>query len=383
MRINIGINASRARSGGAISHLVGILRELVPAVFNIGRIHVWSYERLITALPNKPWLEKHCPDVLNMPLYQQLLWEFFYLPVELRKKSCQVLLNVDAGSDCRFGSSVTISQDMLSYEPGEIDRYGLSLSRLRLIALRYIQNSSLRSADGSIFLTYHASKVIQQSCGVLKNIAHVPHGIGAEFFVNHCRKPEDQTLGRCLYVSNALPYKHQWHVVDAVSNLRDQGYDLQLELVGGGEGVAQKRLDAKIKQRDPKHLFVTQRDFVPQHTLPQILSHADLFIFASSCENMPNTLIEAMAAGLPIACSDRGPMPEVLQDGGVYFDPERPESIAQAIADLLDHPEKRERLARRARELASQYSWKRCAEETFSFLVESALKSKALGRKFD
>ena len=76
-------------------------------------------------------------------------------------------------------------------------------------------------------------------------------------------------------------------------------------------------------------------------------------------------------------------MPEVLQDGGVYFDPERPESIAQAIADLLDHPEKRERLARRARELASQYSWKRCAEETFSFLVESALKSKALGRKFD
>ena len=90
MRINIGINASRARSGGAISHLVGILRELVPAVFNIGRIHVWSYERLIADLPNTPWLEKHCPDMLNMPLYQQLLWEFFYLPVELRKKSCQV-----------------------------------------------------------------------------------------------------------------------------------------------------------------------------------------------------------------------------------------------------------------------------------------------------
>ena len=35
---------------------------------------------------------------------------------------------------------------------------------------------------------------------------------------------------------------------------------------------------------------------------------------------MPNTLVEAMASGLPIACSDRGPMPEVLGDGGVLFD---------------------------------------------------------------
>ena len=79
--------------------------------------------------------------------------------------------------------------------------------------------------------------------------------------------------------------------------------------------------------------------FVPHDDLPSLLAGADLFVFASSCENMPNTLVEAMAIGLPIACSDRGPMPEVLRDGGVYFDPENPESIAAAIETLIRDPE--------------------------------------------
>ena len=50
-------------------------------------------------------------------------------------------------------------------------------------------------------------------------------------------------------------------------------------------------------------------------------------IFASSCESSSCVLIENMASGLPIACSNRGPMPEVLKDGGVYFDPEKPIDI--------------------------------------------------------
>ena len=46
---------------------------------------------------------------------------------------------------------------------------------------------------------------------------------------------------------------------------------------------------------------------------------------------MLNTLIESTCVGLPIACSNRGPMPEVLEDGGVYFDPENTQSIKRSI----------------------------------------------------
>lgn len=264
---------------------------------------------------------------------------------------------------------------MLSYEPDEIKRYGTDKARLRLIALRYAQNASLKSADGAIFLTRYAGRVIQQVCGPLANIAYVPHGIGAVFLANrpaHIWPAEGERPIRCLYISNALPYKHQWHVVEAVAQLRRQGVNLQLDLVGGGEGRARNRLEIQIAESDPKRQFVTQHEFVPQHILPRFLATTDLFVFASSCENMPNTLLEAMAAGLPIACSNRGPMPEVLEDGGVYFDPESPASIASAIADLIVHPDKRARLAMRARELSRQYSWARCAQETFSFIAKTA-----------
>lgn len=375
MSLSLGINASRARSGGAIAHLLGILQEVNPSDFGIEKVHVWSYEKLLAALPAAPWLVKHAPAELDKSLLHQLWWERFSLPEELRKAGCSMLLNVDAGSVCRFRPAVTMSRDMLSYEPGEIERYGISKARLRLIALRYVQNASLRSADGAIFLTRYAAKVIQQSCGSLTNVAHVPHGVGAAFQtieLPQLRRTAEKSPIRCLYISNALPYKHQWHVVEAVARLRQRGFGLKLELVGGGEGVAQKRLEKKIAESDPQRTFVTQREFVPQHTLPQFLSNADLFIFASSCENMPNTLVEAMAAGLPIACSNRGPMPEVLEDGGVYFDPEDPESIAVTIADLIADPDKRARLAARAKELSYQYSWACCARKTFSFIAQTA-----------
>jgi glycosyltransferase involved in cell wall biosynthesis len=369
----VGINACRARSGGAIAHLVGILREVDPAEFGIRDVHVWSYPKLLAALPEAPWLVKHHPPELERSLLHQLWWEHFILPGELREAGCSILLNVSAGSVCRFRPAITMSREMLCYEPGEIERYGISRARLRLIALRYVQNASLKAADGVVFLTRYAARVIQQSCGPLRNIAYIPHGVGAAFQgieLDHSWAKAGERPIRCLYISSTLPYKHQWNVVEAVARLRKGGRDVQLMLVGGGEGKAQARLEAQIAESDPLRTFVTQREFVPQHRLPAFLAHADLFVFASSCENMPNTLVEAMAAGLPIACSNRGPMPEVLEDGGVYFDPEDPGSIAGAIEDLITDPGKRTRMAARAKELSRQYSWTRCARETFSFIVK-------------
>lgn len=371
----IGINASRAKSGGARVHLKGILSELDPKSFGIEKIHLFAYQDLLDSVPDLPWLAKHCPLELSKRLIVQLWWEKFRLPILLADNNCDILLNVDAGSVCRFSPSVTMSRDMLSYEPGESQRHGVGIERLRLIILRYVQNSALRHADGTVFLTRYASRIIQKSSGKLQNIVYIPHGVGAEFF--NIRKGDgfpkrgERTI-RCLYVSNTLPYKHQWHVVNALGRLRARGFDVQLELVGGGKGAAQARLEKQIRKTDPDFSFVTQHDFVPQSALPEFIAGADLFIFASSCENMPNTLLEAMAAGLPIACSDRGPMPEVLGDGGMYFNPEEPGSIVGAIETLIQDEALRKRVVSRSAELAQTYSWHRCARETFQFLVKTA-----------
>ena len=86
------------------------------------------------------------------------------------------------------------------------------------------------------------------------------------------------------------------------------------------EGKALKDLNKQISKSDPKKSFVKQIEFVNHDLLPGLLSNSHICIFASSCENMPNSLVEGMASGLPIACSDRGPMPEILKkDGGLYL----------------------------------------------------------------
>lgn len=370
----IGIDASRNRSGGAKVHLIGILSNINPEQYNIGEVHVWSYKALLDSLPDYPWLQKHCPDELQKSLFRQLFWQRYRLPVLAKKMGCQIMLNTDAGTVSRFRPAITMSRDMLSYEPGEIDRYGISLARLRLLALRYVQNSSLRKSDGTIFLTKYAAETIQKSCGPLSNIALIPHGVEEDFhsIVASQNWPISKERSiRCLYISNADLYKHQWHVVKAIEIIRKKGIDLQLELVGGGKGKARDLLENQINKSDPYSFFVKQHEFLPRSMLPGFLSNADLFIFASSCENMPNTLIEAMAAGLPIACSNRGPMPEVLKNGGEYFNPEDPVSIAEAVEVLINDENRRNKLSKRAKELSRQYSWKRCSDETFSFIVET------------
>jgi len=371
MGIVVGIDASRNRSGGAKVHLLGILGNGSPAAYGIDTVHVWSYRSLLDALPDVPWLVKHDPPALEGSLFHQVWWQYHHLPQEASTLGCGVLLNTDAGSVCPFRPAAVMSRDMLSYEPGEMQRYGFSRARVRLLLLRHIQANSLRRADAAIFLTEYACRVIQSMTGPLPQVSIIPHGLGAAFkrqgFANEWPQAGVGPF-RCLYVSNAAMYKHQWNVVRAIGTLRQRGFDISLVLAGGGSGRAQSLLDRSIEETDPQREFVQTLGFVEHDKLPELLASADLFVFASSCENMPNTLVEAMAAGLPIACSDRGPMPEILQDGGVYFDPENVSSIADSVARIVSDAELRTRIAARARGLSDQYSWERCARQTWDLL---------------
>jgi glycosyltransferase involved in cell wall biosynthesis len=222
--------------------------------------------------------------------------------------------------------------------------------------------------------------VLQQFTGTLKRVRIIPHGVSDRFRQEQPGGKWEASTGpvKCVYVSNVDMYKHQWHVVSAIAKLRAAGHNVVLSLVGGGEGRAMKRLQAALAANDPTGAFVQVIDAVAHEEIPQYLAGADLFIFASSCENMPNTLVEAMASGLPIACSNRGPMGEILQDAGTYFDPEDPDSIARAVEQLLLDVPQRESVAEKAWALSKQYSWARCARETWSFLAEVAVDARTI-----
>jgi glycosyltransferase involved in cell wall biosynthesis len=273
---------------------------------------------------------------------------------------------------------VTMSRNLLPFEWREMVRYGLSWRTVKLSLLRLAQSASFRRANGVIFLTHYAQKAVMRVTGLLRGrVVIVPHGIDDRFVGT----PRSQrALGdysaanpfRLLYVSIVDAYKHQWNVAEAVSRLRADGFPVALDLVGPAYGPALKRLQRVLQRVDPSHAVIRYLGAVPYQALHRLYDAANVCVFASSCENMPNILLEGMASGLPIACSDRGPMPEVLGDAGIYFNPEDAGSIAKAIRQLIVSPDLRAAKAQAAFERMSGYSWRRCADETFRFLAHVA-----------
>ena len=244
--------------------------------------------------------------------------------------------------------------------------------------LHRLQTRSFRRAKGLIFLTQYAYDVVSKKVNRTRGqTVIIPHGIDKRFVLS----PRAQSSIDCycatrafrvLYVSIINVYKHQWFVVEAVKNLRKQGFPVELDLIGPAYPPSFNRLRKTLDQVDPREEFVRYVGAVPYAELSTRYSQADMFVFASSCENMPIILLEAMASGLPIACSNRGPMPEVLGDGGVYFNPEKPAEILNAIKTLIDSPDLRYSKAQTAFERAKAYSWRRCSQETFQFLSDVA-----------
>ena len=373
MKYIIGIDASRCRSGGSYAHVKGLISNLDISKFGILEIHIWSHEKLLDMLPDETWLIKHSPKLLNGSLVGQLCWQARKLTIELKNNCCDALLTLDSSSLCRFSPQVVLSQDLLSYEPGIMQNYPWGVERVRLLVILWLQNASFRRAEGAVFLTNHAARVIQKSCGQLANFKIIPHGVGENFRCVHRDKlwPTGDNPIHCLYVSNAALYKNQWHVVRATELLRNEGFNITLTLVGGGSGKAQKKLNEQILKSDPTGKFVKQLEFVPQYSLPNHLAQADVFVFASGCEAFGITLLEAMASGLPIACSNKSSLPELLDGAGTLFDPENPSEIALAIRQLIEDQQLRESVAAKARQNAEKYSWQRCSNETFSFVIES------------
>jgi glycosyltransferase involved in cell wall biosynthesis len=376
----LGIDASNIRAGGGVTHLVELLRAVDPLIHGFSQVVVWSGLNTLNRIEEREWLKKIHDPLFESGLPYRLFWQKFKLKNLAQREGCSILF-VPGGSDAsNFQPLVTISQNMLPFEWMELQRFGWSLMTLKLILLRSTQGKTFSKSNGVIFLTQYARNGVQKITGKLagENV-NIPHGINHSFFCSprHQRDITEFTVEqpcRLIYVSIIDAYKHQWQVVKAVGQLHSAGIPVVLDLVGP-PGMAINRLEQTIQETDPERTFIKYHGAVNYNLLPEFYKSADIGIFASSCENMPNILLESMAAGLPIACSNLGPMPEMLGEAGIYFHPEQPEEIATAILKLINSRELRAELAGLAFQRASLYSWDRCASETFDFLAKVATKN--------
>jgi len=382
--LTIGIDATNLRRGGGLTHLIELLRVAQPKLFGINKVIVWGGFPTLNALDDCSWLFKHNPAALDKGLLQRILWQRYSLSHTAREEGCDLLFVPGGSYAGNFHPVITMSRNLLPFEMHELFRYGLSFRTLKFLLLRFVQSRSFRQTDGVIFLTQYAREAILCVTGKLSGkTSIIPHGMNSRF--NRAPKVQsaitefsDEHPYRVLYVSIIDQYKHQWHVVEAVSTLRKLGLPIVLDLVGPAYQPALKRLNKMIYKLDTDRTWVHYHGTIDFNDIHESYEQADLAVFASSCENMPNILLEAMAMGLPLACSNRGPMPEVLGNSGVFFNPEMPESITKALQKLIDSPKLRTELSHASYERVQQYSWERCASETFGFLTGIAKQKKEI-----
>lgn len=376
--IVVGIDATNLRSGGGLTHIIELLNAMEPKNFGIKKVIIWAGEQTVSKLPDRSWLQKVSPIPLNKGLMRRIWWQRFELSAAATDAGCSVLFVPGGSYVGSFKPVVAMSQNLLPFEWRELRRYGFASLTFKFILLRFAQSRTFRKAAGVIFLTEWARRAVLKVTGeIYGKTTTIPHGLNPRF--KFSTKPQREISEysksepfRLLYVSNIDQYKHQWNVVEAVYALRAKGLPVILDLVGAAYPPALARLRAVLGRLDPDSSWVKYRGIIPYETLHLMYETADVGIFASSCENLPNILIETMAAGLPVACSNRGPMPEVLGDAGLYFDPESPYEIAEAIRQYSLSPELRAKMGKKSFERAALFCWTRCAHETLAFLTNVA-----------
>lgn len=371
-KIHIVINGLSALMGGGQTYLINLLR--FASEHNEIKVTVLSPPELADKLRWKNVIVTTIPYA-SKGLLQRTIWEIFSLPKLLLKLKADVVYFPGGSVTSRIPKNIKSAvafRNMLPFASIERQRYPLGAERIRLYILHFLQLYSFKQADLVIFISQYAETVIDHFAPVRNGKSVViPHGINEEFRksdLSHA-KPEFLPEEYVLYVSIFSPYKAQLEVVEAWKKLRKMRLTNEKLLLIGAD---YQDYGKKIKQRIQKHGLENEIICVGQvkySDLPAIYQNAKVNLFASSCENCPNILLEALGSGTPVLSSNYQPMPELAKEGAMYFDPYNPTELAEILIEILNNPDKLKEMGLLALKRSENFNWHKTADETWRALV--------------
>ena len=175
-----------------------------------------------------------------------------------------------------------------------------------------------------------------------------------------------------VYVGRADPYKNIERLLYVVHDLQHTHQcPTRLTLVGAPDP----------RYPEPEHCIeklglqdsVRWTGFVMDPELLQYIRNADVMVHASRYEGFGLQIIEAMACGIPVVCSNGGSLPEVAGDAAILVPPDDTSAYSQAILALRDNPEERKQRIAAGLINASRFSWQKTAHATIA-CYESAFE---------
>jgi len=167
-----------------------------------------------------------------------------------------------------------------------------------------------------------------------------------------------------IHVSTIEPRKNLMRLAEALQRLRDEGLIIPLVMTGAKGWLYDdlfRRLD-ELDIREDVHLT----GYVPAEDLAVLVSAATVATMPSVYEGFGLPVLEAMACGTPVVCSNASSLPEVGGDAARYFDPYDVAAMAEAIRVVWTDADLRAEMREQGLEQAARFSWKRAAQETLS-----------------
>jgi glycosyltransferase involved in cell wall biosynthesis len=140
-------------------------------------------------------------------------------------------------------------------------------------------------------------------------------------------------------------------MIEAMPHVLARRPETRYLIVGDGEHETALKALATRLGLDGRVIFAGRRS-----DIPAVMGASDIFVLPSVNEALPTVLVEAMAAGLPIAATDIGGIPEMVEPGvnGILLPPRDPAKLAHACCRLLDDPGWAARLGSRGRQIAGE-----------------------------
>jgi glycosyltransferase involved in cell wall biosynthesis len=193
------------------------------------------------------------------------------------------------------------------------------------------------------------------------------YGVGPEFFAIARRRAPEPFL---LAVSTLHPHKNLDGLLRAFAEFHRRRPDFRL-VASGLHGFSSGPLHAL---RDSLGLSgaVDFPGWIPRHDLLDLYARAWAFVYPSKFEGFGLPVLEALAAGVPCACSGIEPLAGIAADAALQFDPLDESAIAQALLRVVEDEPLRRRLAEAGPRRAAQFSWRATAEATLEALSAAA-----------
>ena len=196
----------------------------------------------------------------------------------------------------------------------------------------------------------------------------IPHGVSDVFSFGDTTSDRDDFI---LAVSDIYVQKNLIKLLHALAILKVNKPDIQLKIAGRFVDENYHRSLNDIIADKGLQENVVFLGGIGTDELVGLYRRCAVFVFPSTVETFGNPLIEAMAAGAPVASSNTAAMPEVAGDAALYFNPHDANDMASCIDRLLTDTDLCRELSQKALAQAKNYSWERTAESTLDVLYQA------------